>query len=350
MTAGRINRLIIVVILGALLAGACNPAPPAVTPQIPTSPTPENTVPSASPSPEPSPTEEVPAVILYAPQSADPDLTAALQTELSALAAESGLGFSQAASLSADDITDPVQLVVALPPAEDLSDLAAAAPDTRFLALGFSVLPQADNLVQLGAQAAPVDQQAFLAGYLAAVVTPEWRVGVIHNPGSTAGRAFRNGVVYFCGLCRPSAPPYDEYPLISELEASAGEAEMQAAVDALTVRGVKTIYVAPGVDQEGIYGYIAQAGVNIIGSVAPPAEAEDRWIASIQADWLPAALEIIPGLLQGQVEDVSVSTLALTHRNPDLFSPGRQALVEKLLLDLTGGYIDTGVGQAATGE
>lgn len=350
MTAGRINRLIIVVILGALLAGACNPAPPAVTPLASTSPAPENALPSASPSPEPSPTAERPSLILYSPQGADPALAAALQPELSALAVESGLEFSQVASLTADDITDHVRLVVALPPAEELSDLIASAPETRFLALGFAELPQADNLVQLGAQAAPLDQQAFLAGYLGAVITPEWRVGVVQNPGSTAGRAFRNGVVYFCGLCRPSAPPYDEYPLISELEASAGEAEMQAAVDALTVRGVKTIYVAPGVDQEGIYGYIAQAGVNIIGSVAPPAEAEDRWIASIQADWLPAALEIIPGLLQGQVEDVSVSTLALTHRNPDLFSPGRQALVEKLLLDLTGGYIDTGVGQAATGE
>jgi hypothetical protein len=153
--------------------------------------------------------------------------------------------------------------------------------------------------------------------------------------------SFINGVIFYCGLCRPVFPPFYQYPLVSTLPGGVGSAHQQAAADAMINSGVKTVYVYPGTGDDSLLQYLAQAGVNLIGGAAYPPEVQNQWVASIAIDMGAAIRQAWPGLLQGQGGMSLEAPLVLVDWNEALFSPGRQRLVERLLADLVAGYIDT---------
>jgi hypothetical protein len=111
----------------------------------------------------------------------------------------------------------------------------------------------------------------------------------------------------------------------------------------LITNAVATVYVAPGAGDASLLTYLVQAGVNVIGSGTPVAEAQDRWVASIHSDWVGAVRLIWPQLMNGQGGINQDGLLLLTDCNDSLFSPGRQHFVEQMLADLSAGYIDTGI-------
>jgi hypothetical protein len=185
------------------------------------------------------------------------------------------------------------------------------------------------------------------------VLTPDWRVGVISPSGSSDGRGaingFNNGVIFFCGLCRPAYPPFVQYPVFTEIPPGAGEAEIAAAVGQMTGNGVQLVYVAPGAESGALLEALSGAGLKLIGSLPPPASLQDQWAASIRVDAASAVMELWPSLLAGE-GGISIDTpVVITDRNPGLFSPGRQRLVENLLKELLAGSIDTGI-DPQTGE
>ncbi len=145
-----------------------------------------------------------------------------------------------------------LKVVIALPPDPGLAALTAAAPGVQFLAVGIPDLPAASNLSTIGATGLPVDQQAFLAGYIAGLVAPEWKVGILSQkdtPGGTAAvTAFANGFTYYCGSCRnPLFPqPAGIYPVIVRIPTDAKPGEYTAYADLLLHNVVKVAYVYPG--------------------------------------------------------------------------------------------------------
>ena len=312
------------------VAVAQNPTAPSIT---------------ATPLP-PTPTASPPLAVLLAPPGSDQALAGALQPVLEELSAQAGLHLEVRPSLSTSDLVENLRLVVALPPDPGLASLASAAPATQFLALGFNGLQPAGNLSVAGAQADRPDQQGFLAGYMAAVITKDARVGVISLADTSAGQAARqgfiNGVIYYCGLCRPANPPFFQYPISAELPAEASQDEQQAAGDALIDQAVETVYVFPGAGDERLLEYLAEAGVKLIGGITPPASVQSQWVASVQADGLAAVREVWPDLLNGKGGASLELPLAITDVNAENFSPGRQLLVEETQANLVEGFIDTG--------
>ena len=133
-------------------------------------------------------------------------------------------------ALTADDLAlagSGLKVVIAFPPDPGLAALTAAAPGVQFLAVDIPNLATAPNLSSIGANGFPVDQQAFLAGYIAGLVAPEWKVGILSqkdNPcGDIAVTAFTNGFVYYCGSCRnPLFPqPAGIYPVVVRIPSDA---------------------------------------------------------------------------------------------------------------------------------
>ncbi len=229
---------------------------------------------SASPTPEPSPTPVQPVLILLAPSGGDTQLFEALQPVLQELAINAGL------QLQVVDLFDPsttgseVKGVVVLAPDPGAAAIAQAIPSVPVLAVGIPGIQSGANLNTIPLTEARPDLQGFLAGYLAAVVTPDWRVGVISQnetpQGQSSSLGFTNGVIFFCGLCRPAYPPFTAYPVLVNLPTGSGQAEIQAAVDLMVSSGVKTVYVAPSANEESLLQGLAQAGLWLIGSVPPP--------------------------------------------------------------------------------
>ena len=306
-----------------------------------------------TPTTSPSPTALQPLVILYAPPGSDASLVDDLGSELSELAAQDGLRFDTRSQMLESDFEEDLRLVVVLPPDPGVLNLTQTYPQVQFLAIGISDLEAGGNLSVIGTGGNRPDQQGFLAGYLATVVTPDWRVGIISQGDTTSGMAARNGfvngVIFYCGLCRPVFPPFYQYPSFYDLPGGASQEKQQAAADFLIGQSVLTVYVFPGMADSFLMEYLAQAGVNLIGADTPPASVQNNWIASVQTDLVSSVKEVWPRLVNGEGGISLELPLIITNRNAGLFSPGRQHHVENLLSDLMAGYIDTAVNPL-TGE
>jgi hypothetical protein len=313
-------------------------------------------LPAATPTVAPTPTDtpQPPLVVFWVPEGADAQTVNALQDVLAQLTSQASLRFQALNGSLTPDLAQQAKIVVAVSPGAGLETLVSAAGDTQFLVIaGDPSLKSAHNLTLLGGQGDRLDQLGFMAGYLAAVITQDWRVGVISQAGSgpeTAAQAgFINGAVFFCGLCRPAYPPFVQYPVYAQLAARSGQAEGQSAVDMLISQGVETVYVTPGATSEALLGYLAEKGIHIIGSSPPPQAVQDDWVASVMTDWVPAVKGVWPDLLNGKGGQTIGSPIVVADANPSLFSPGRQQLVAETLTELLVGRIDTGV-DPQTGE
>jgi hypothetical protein len=352
--------LILIVLLAGTALSACGSQQPAPAPTDiqEDNPTPR---PTSTASPSLTPTPEQPLVILLAAPDADANLVGALQTQLTELADQEGLGFELRQELTPSELGEAVRLVVVPAPDPGLAALVAAAPQVQFLAVDISGIEPAGNLSSVSAGGITPDQLAFAAGYMAATVTDDWRVGVISEAGTAAGEAaelgFTNGVFFLCGLCRPVNPPFPipGYPLVAQVSPGGGEADWQSAISYFQEWQVGTVYVAPEVADPGLLGALAEAGINIIGTQAPPADVKPSWVATLgYADLMPAIDTLLPSILDGQGSQQIQLPVTIQNVNEALLSPGRQRLVEEMLVDLMAGYIDTGVnpesGESSLGE
>ncbi len=272
-----------------------------------------------------------------------------LQTALNDIVTHAGLRWQVRQQLTTADLVPEIRLVVALPPNPGLAELVAAAPATQFVALGIEGLGTAPNLTTIDTGNSHFDQQGFTAGYIAAMLSADWRVGAISISDSLDGRSartgFLNGTIYFCGLCRSAHPPFYEYPLYIELPASATTVEWQEAANYMVDHYVETVYIYPGVQDETMLSILADAKVNIISSGEPPAAARSSWVVSLNTDALPFIQSRVAGLLDGSLAGGQELSLPIqfSQSNPLLFSPGKQRLAQQVLSDLQEGFIDTGV-------
>jgi hypothetical protein len=357
-TIKQASRLpLIFLILISLVFAACTPGAP-VTP-LPPEPTAEPVEPAdnieSPPAEQPTQTSTpaAPLVLLLAPSGSDPALLAEVQPILEELTNQEGYAFEVRQSLTNDQLSEETYMVISLPPNPGLERLAAAAGNTRFLAIGIPDLEEAANISSIFPQDNQPGWQGFMAGFIAALVTPDWRVGVISVSDTAEGLAartgFMNGVVYLCGTCRQIYPPFFDrenqliqYPLFAELPSEATENEWAAAADTLLARGVETVYVYPGAGGENLLSYLAQAGVRLVGGIAPLEGLTENWIASVALDPSFSLYSLMQKALQGQEISESATALQITHINPELFSPGRQKLAKSVLDDLLAGYIEAG--------
>lgn len=349
----QISLIVLVFLLHYALSacGLASPASPTPTVVALTATLP----PTETPAPTLTLTPQAPLAVLLAPPDADVNRVAPLQSTLAELAQQAGLRFEVRPALSTTELED-VRVVVALPPEDELASLVAAAPETQFLALDIPDIKPAPNLTVIVTQPGGSDQVGFLAGYLAAAITDDWRVGILSEEGTITGKAaslgFRNGMTFFCGLCLPFYPPFPNtgYPIVVNLPASAGPQDWQAAIASLKTWQVETVFVHPAVAGDQLLADLAEAEINLI-ITGPPSEAwREHWVASLGA---PDPLQVVPDLwakiLAGQGGEQISLALGFTGVNPDLLSPGRQHVADEMLADLLAGFIDTGV-DSQTGE
>jgi hypothetical protein len=337
-----------------LLLSACGTLIPTSKSTLSPSPSPSATI-APSPTLTPTPTPQPPTAVLLASSGADQAQVSLLQSALNDLVTQAGLRWQVRQQLSPDDLMPGLRLVVVVPPAPALADLVATAPGTQFLALGIPGLESAPNLTTIGANGDRYDQQGFIAGVIAAMLSDDWRVGVISLSDTIEGRAartgFLNGVIYFCGLCRPAHPPFYEYPLYIELPSTATSTEWQEVANYMVDHFAQTVYVYPGIADEAMLSILATAKVNIISNGDPPPSASSSWVVSLTTDPLALIKSQVEGLLNGSIstgQSLAVP-IQFTHVNPLIFTPGKQHLAEQVLTDLQSGFIDTSV-DLTTGE
>lgn len=340
---------LLLAIFSLLIVAGCGGALPLPAGDEPTATVAPTETPTLTPEPTPTltPTPLPPLLVILISPDTDPELANYLQTTFGELAREAGLRMQVREGISAGEVASDVAYLIAAPPANGLSTLVASAPDTRFLAIDIPGLTPAPNLISIGGGGTSLDQQGFIAGYTAAILTDQWRVGVISvedtDTGQTARIGFQTGVPYFCGLCNPENPPFYDYPLFIGLPAGSTDVEWRALADFMVQRFVQTVYVVPGAGGDDLLRYLADNGVNIIGSTQPPDAIRSRWIMSIRPEIRENYTRYWPDLIGEQPGFSLPIPILLTDINPELMSTGRQAHIEQVFEEVQAGYIYTGV-------
>ena len=310
-------------------------------------------VPSSTPIPIASPTlPSAPLTILVLPSDMPRAESDQYQNLVYDLAQANGMRFQVRNALTPADLAfegPALKVVIVLPPDPGLAELVAAAPGVQFLSVGLPGLAAAPNLSSVGAAGLPVDQQAFLAGYIAGMVAPEWKVGVLYQKhttgGETARNAFTNGFIFYCGDCRnPNFPqPVGIYPILVGIPTDAPESDYTGYANLLIQNVVKAAYIYPDIATPDLLSYMAQNDMLLISQTLPGEDVRFNWVASIQPDLTSAIQRIYPDLAAGNGGQDAPTPLFLTDVNPDLLSDAKLRLVQDVLTGLQNGTIGTGV-------
>jgi len=290
-----------------------------------------------------------PVGVFLTPPESDPNLVKELNHLIRGYIRAEGLRFQVLETMAPGDfLADDFRFVVVLPPYPDLETLAQGAPDTKFLAVGFNDLDPLDNLsvLRFGRD---YDVQGFVAGYIAAMITTDWRVAVLSVQESedalAAREGFRVGVKYFCGLCNPKYAPTGinyVYPKYIDLPVNPSDPEIEANVNLLIDRAVNTFYVVPGAGDQKIYRMLISNNKLIIGSGSDfREEYRDNWVASLEYDLVQAVKEYWPEFLENKSGSEYILPLLINDVNPDLLSQGKLQAVKSIQEEVSAGYIKT---------
>lgn len=270
----------------------------------------EPTPAQAQPAALPSPTPAADRVVLVAPADSDPAITQDAETILRELAASSALEFEKREQVFANEISPDIKVIIFLNQPDNLGSLAAGAPATQIVAITDQDWNPGTNVTIIRRRD---DHTAFMAGYLSALLAPNFRAGALltaENP--VASQAFVNGVYYYCGLCAAVIYPLNKYPVISTQPAASPAANWQAGFDEINASKVNVLYVANEASSPELLTYLASLDVAMIGSQTPPTEGKPKWVATINADGITPIREIWEDLLAGKGGKVLNAALKIT--------------------------------------
>ena len=287
-------------------------------------------------------TPTIPLAVLVIPTELDPDASNLYQKTVYDLAQASGFRFQVRNTLTPADIEPGLKVVIALPPDPGIVSLAAAAPNVQFLAINIPEIAAGGNISVLGNNSQS-DISAFLAGYTAALITDDYRIGMmIPKDNADAIRslnAFVNGMKFHCGTCPRLYYYQGTFPQYIEIPPEEDQANYDAYADILILQyKVGTIYLHPDIAIPELMTYIGTTGTSMIGTKTPEQQPAG-WVMTIQPDVIKAIQNAWPSLVNEQGGISVQSPLGLADIDPSLLSPGKQRLVEQTLSDLQAGLI-----------
>lgn len=320
----------------AILLSACGAPEPIGTP----TPLPTDT---PIPLPTLSPTPVVPLAVLILPADLDADTSNLYQKTVYDLAQQAGYRFQVRNTFTPADVAEPgLKIVIALSADPGIAALAAAAPQVQFLAINIPNIAAGGNVSVLG-NTTQSDIAAFLAGYTAAMITDDYRIGMLiprDNPDAIrALNAYAAGMRYYCGACRPLYFFNWTFPQYLDIAADENKDYYDSYADKLMLEyKVRTIYLYPDVYTDDLANYIGTTGAYVFGTNSPtPTPA--GWVMTIQPDVIKAIQNAWPQLVSGQGGITVQSPLGLSNVDPEILTPGKQRLVEQTLNELQSGLI-----------
>ena len=326
--SGHFKRILLFALILLLIAG-CGGGP---TPtQVITE--------TVAPEPTVTPTQTPPKALLIAPPEIESTI---LQTKFNELAVGSQLQAEIRPSLQPDELSSDIMMVIFLVAPQDLNPYLSAAPQAQFLVVSSTELPQAANLSVIRTR--PEDQ-AFLSGYMSAILAPDWRAAAL-IPSGTPGAdnfqlAYTNGFYYYCGVCTVVNTPMISFPQIVSLPAGSDSAAWQSAVDALRANFIFLAYIAPLAQSPELATGLAGGNLLLLGGQTPPDAVRARWAGTVQFDLLTPIITLWPDLAAGKGGAAISAPLVVVDVNLQILTEGRMRLVKEMADLLAKGKINT---------
>jgi len=330
-------RLLLLLVITSVLLGACGAGETAIPATATTAP-----ADTLVPLPTLTATPTVPLAILILPADMDQETSDLYQKTVYDLTQASGMRFQVLNNLTPADIEPGLKIVIALPPDPGILALAAAAPDVQFLAINLPGVEPGVNISVLGNNS-QFEIAAFLAGYTTAMLTEDYRVGMLmprdNENAIRSLNSFTNGRRFFCGLCRPYFYLPWDFPQYIDIGADEDVNNYDAYADILILqKKARALFIHPDIYTQDLVDYIGTTGTTMVGTISPE-QRPAGWIMTIQPDTIKAIQSAWPQLLAGQGGLTVQSPLGLSDVDPGLLSPGKQQNVQKILDDLQKGLI-----------
>jgi hypothetical protein len=290
----------------------------------------------SAPTPTPTKAPVQGKVLLVAPPELGTSLADSARAALTELSAASKWALETRPALRAEDLSPEIKAVVLLQTPADLPALLAAGPGAQWLVVGDSRLEPQGNLSVIRQRE---ELRSFVAGYLTTLIASDWRAaGLV--PDAQLQEAFINGGRYWCGRCIPMYPPVVLFPLGVVQPAGTPAATWQSATAALQQKSViYAAYLSPAAYSPELAKSLFALKLTLVGTQAPPPEVKSRWAATLVFDPVPALRKLWPGLIANKGAQTADASLSWTDVNLDLFSEGKQRLVQETLGRLLDGTV-----------
>jgi hypothetical protein len=280
------------------------------------------------------------ALLIDANEGKTPD-GQVIQSTVNELASTSGLAVEIHPSLSPSELKPEVKVVVLLSQPPNLAELVSAQSQAQFALIAPGEQEASNNLSVIRLRP---ELQAFMAGYLAEILAPDWRAAGLlpddPSSGAVVSEAFNNGAHYLCGVCASVGAPVLRFPQTLALPAGSLATGVQAALEDLIHKDIHVMYVSPELSNADMLGYLVGKSLILVGGQTPPDEIRKSWAATVRLDPQATLRDMWPDLVAGKGGKRVDSPLLVTDIQPELFSVGRQRLVDETLQDLQAGLID----------
>lgn len=291
---------------------------------------------------EATPTETLSKVILVLGDGVDPFIATNTQETLEVLVSDESLTLDVVNTLSPEMVSANVKMVVGVGPNLDLNNLATNSPDKAFVAINNPNATPTKNLAVIGDPVVEQAQQAFMAGYLAALISSDYKVGAL-VPADMDGsdlilESFVNGARFFCGICQPKHPPYNAFPRWETLALENTNSGFQPPIDTLVSSGVEVLYLPEPLNSPDVLTYLDDQGVNVVGDSKPDI-VRNNWVGTITINPGSVLVDLWPELMMGPVNVQIPAPIILIDTEAGLVSEGRFRLYEEMLADLEAGLI-----------
>jgi hypothetical protein len=325
-----LRRLLAGVLSAAFLLGGCQLGAGASTP------TPAATAIPTLP-PVVIPTDAAGRIILVTPPGVDAARQQAVQPVIEELAKGAGFAVETRTDIPTGVIAGNWKVVYMLGSLPNQDELAASAPGTQFVAFDGVQMQPAANVSFLKVNTA---FRAFMAGYIGALVAPDWRVGgLLPAESPELSDAFINGGQYWCGRCNQANPPFANFPNAQTQVEGSSPLKWQESVVELQKVGTEVIYMSPEATSPELLVSLAGQNFTFIGSATPPDQVRDKWIATLTQDQTGTLQKIWPDLIAGVGGKTYDVALQITDINPYYLSDGKVRLINETLDALTAGTI-----------
>jgi len=277
--------------------------------------------------------QSLPVIMITAEEG---QINADFLDRLSLLLADQGFNIAFKSSLNIDGLPNDLHYLLAAESNVSVDDQISSP----MLSFSFS-LDQDQNIPVLRYSEMYYQRAAFLAGYSAAIATPNFRIGYIDLLDfelSGSFDSFENGVTYYCGHCSPQYPPFLDYPVYFQLSTPFTSEKINSIITALEQNYVTTVYVHPYIYNNELLQSLEDSGIDVIGNRllgrinSPVVDFEVGPDPSATAD------ELVPYIIAGTEPDPVSPPLAV-HNNSGWFSEGRMQHLEQIITMLNEGTI-----------
>ncbi|MEI8131600.1 MAG: hypothetical protein WCG34_04145 [Leptolinea sp.] len=333
MKQNQLYFFLSLIILTAI--SACNGL--GLKPGIPTVTAAPTSIPTAAPTATPSASR----VALVAPPEIRPEEVKTVADAIQPVIAEAGFIVETVAQAPAGSLGPNRVAAIFLSAPPNLVEILAANPQTQIIVVSGNDFQPGANLTILRVHP---EFQAFMAGYVAVLAAPNWRVAglVPYDGGETnlMANAFASGGRYFCGRCGTTVPPFAPYPLTESAPRNASPVEWQAAAANILPAGIEVVYFSKEAQSPELIQSLASQNLLFMGSVSPGDGLRDRWVATISQDTAGALAKILPDVLKGLGGKVMNVGVALTDINEAIITTGKQRLITETNEQLMKGWIN----------